>query len=152
MSIMDGFDTLEDPRVDRCKRHHLLDIIAIAIAICAVICGADSYIHRGLVTVSICAVICGADPWVYIELFGKSKEESFRTFLELPHGIPSHDNFGDVFSWLDPEQFQRCFIAGTRGLDPGGVRPGPRENGGQRREDATLVPRTCHRFLNRSAI
>ena len=130
VSIMDGFDTLEDPRVDRCKRHHLLDIIAIA----------------------ICAVICGADSWVYIELFGKSKEESFRTFLELPHGIPSHDNFGDVFSWLDPERFQRCFIAGTRGLDPCGVRPGPRESGGQRREDATIVPRTCHRFLNRSAI
>ena len=31
VSIMDGFDTLEDPRVDRCKRHHLLDIIAIAL-------------------------------------------------------------------------------------------------------------------------
>ena len=132
VSIMDGFDTLEDPRVDRCKRHHLLDIIAIALQ------SAPSS--------------AGPTPWVYIELFGKSKEESFRTFLELPHGIPSHDNFGDVFSWLDPEQFQRCFIAGTRGLDPCGVRPGPRESCGQRREDATLVPRTCHRFLNRSAI
>ena len=46
-SIMDYFETLEDPRIDRCKRHQLLDIIAIA----------------------ICAVICGADSWVYIELF-----------------------------------------------------------------------------------
>ena len=99
------------PGFDRCKRHHLLDIIALA----------------------ICAVICGAYSWVYIELFGKSKEESFRTFLELSHGILSHDNFGDVFSWLGREQFQRCFIAGTRGLDPGGVRPGPGESGGQRR-------------------
>ena len=87
------------PGVDRCKRHQLLDIIAIA----------------------ICAGICGADSWVCIELFGKSKKESYRTSLELPHGIPSHDNFGDVFSWLDPEQFQRCFIAGTRGLYPCGV-------------------------------
>ena len=60
--------------IDRCKRHQLLDIIAIA----------------------ICAVICGADSWVYIELFGKSKLEWFQTFLELPHGIPSHDTFGDV--------------------------------------------------------
>ena len=86
-SIMDYFETLEDPRIDRCKRHQLLDIIAIA----------------------ICAVICGADSWVYIELFGKSKLEWFQTFLELPHGIPSHDTFGDVFSRLDPEQFQQCF-------------------------------------------
>ena len=82
-SIMDYFETLEDPRIDRCKRRQLLDIIAIA----------------------ICAVICGADSWVYVELFGKSKEEWFRTFLELPNGVPSHDTFGDVFSRLDPEQF-----------------------------------------------
>ena len=86
-SIMDYFETLEDPRIDRCKRD-----AGIAIAICAVICGADS--------------------WVYI--FGKSKLEWFRTFLELPHGIPSHDTFGDVFSRLDPEQFQQCFMAGPR--------------------------------------
>ena len=33
-----------------------------------------------------------------------------RLFLELAHGIPSHDTFGDVFSRLDPEQFQRCFM------------------------------------------
>ena len=93
-SIMDYFETLEDPRIDRCKRHQLLDIIAIA----------------------ICAVICGADSWVYIELFGKSKLEWFQTFLELPHGIPSHDTFGDVFSRLDPEQFQQCFMAWTQAV------------------------------------
>ena len=101
-SIMDYFEALEDPRVDRCKRHQLLDIIAIA----------------------ICAVICGADSWVYIELFGKSKEEWFRTFLELPNGVPSHDTFGDVFSRLDPEQFQQCFMAWTQAvsdLAPGEV-------------------------------
>ena len=93
-SIMDYFGTLEDPRIDRCKRHQLLDIIAIA----------------------ICAVICGADSWVYIELFGKSKLEWFQTFLELPHGIPSHDTFGDVCSRLDPEQFQQCFMAWTQAV------------------------------------
>ena len=86
--IMDYFQELADPRIDRCKRHQLLEIIAIA----------------------ICAVICGADSWVHVVLFGKSKEEWFRTFLELPHGIPSHDTFGDVFCRLDPEQFQQCFM------------------------------------------
>ena len=93
-SIMDYFETLEDPRIDRCKRHQLLYIIAIA----------------------ICAVICGADSWVYIELFGKSKLEWFQTFLELPHGVPSHDTFGDVFARLDPEQFQSCFMAWTQAI------------------------------------
>ena len=56
------FASLEDPRIERSKRHKLLDIIAIA----------------------ICATICGADSWVFVELFGRSKEEWFRTFLELP--------------------------------------------------------------------
>jgi len=40
VSVMDCFRSLEDPRIDRGKRHQLLDIVAIAI--CAVICGADS--------------------------------------------------------------------------------------------------------------
>ena len=85
---MEFFGDLEDPRIERCKRHQLLDIITIA----------------------ICAVICGADSWVHVEMFGKSKEEWFRTFLELGNGIPSHDTFGDVFSRLDPDRFQECFM------------------------------------------
>ena len=93
-SIMDSFEALEDPRIDRCKRHQLLDIIVIA----------------------ICATICGADSWVHMEMFGRSKEEWLKTFLELPHGIPSHDTFGDVISRLDPEQFQDCFIAWTQAM------------------------------------
>ena len=100
--IMECFGGLEDPRIDRCKRHRLPDIITIA----------------------ICAVICGADSWVHVEMFGKSKEEWFRTFLDLPHGIPSHDTFGDVFSRLDPDRFQECFMDWSRavaGLLPGEV-------------------------------
>ena len=52
-SVMDYFRELDDPRIERSKRHQLLDIVAIA----------------------ICAVICGADSWVYVEMFGRSKEE-----------------------------------------------------------------------------
>ena len=81
------FHDLDDPRVDRTKRHDLTDMIFLA----------------------ICAVICGADGWVQVELFGKSKLKWFRTFLDLEHGIPSHDTFGRVFARLDPEQFERCF-------------------------------------------
>ena len=39
-----------------------------------------------------------------------SKEAWFRVFLDLPNGIPSHDTFGDVFSSLDPDRFQECFM------------------------------------------
>ena len=91
VSVLDHFADLDDPRVERTQRHKLVDIIAIA----------------------ICAIICGADSWVHVELFGRSKLEWFQTFLELPGGIPSHDTFREVFARLDPEQFQSCFMAWT---------------------------------------
>jgi len=89
VSISDHFAGLEDPRIDRTKLHKLFDIIVVA----------------------ICAVICGADAWVEIEEFGNAKLAWFRTFLELPNGIPSHDTFGRLFALLDPDQFRRGFVS-----------------------------------------
>ena len=93
-TVLDHFAQLDDPRVERTRRHKLVDILAIA----------------------ICATICGADSWVHIELFGKSKLTWFQTFLELPHGIPSHDTFGAVFARLDPVQLQNCFVSWTQAI------------------------------------
>lgn len=92
--ITEYFSELEDPRWHN-RRHKLLDIVVIA----------------------ICAVICGADSWEDIELFGKAKEKWLREFLELPHGIPSHDTFRRVFAVLDPEQFRTCFMKWIQAVD-----------------------------------
>ena len=86
-AIEEQFSKVTDPRKDRTKDHKLIDIIAIA----------------------ICAVICGAEGWVDIELYGKSKLHWLSTFLELPNGIPSHDTFGRVFSLINAQQFQLAF-------------------------------------------
>jgi predicted transposase YbfD/YdcC len=64
-----------------------------------------------MLAIAICAVICGADGWVDVALFGKSKRKWFRTFLDLPGGMPSHDTFGRVFARLAPESLERCFVA-----------------------------------------
>ena len=48
--------------------------------------------------------------------FGRSRLEWFKSFLALPHGIPSHDIFGVVFALLNPEEFVRCFRLWAEGL------------------------------------
>ncbi len=88
------FADLPDPRVPRTRHHALADILVIA----------------------ICAAICGADDWVAIARFGRAKAAWFRTFLTLPHGIPSHDTFGRVFAALDPDAFKTAFVAWARTL------------------------------------
>ena len=93
-TILDHFADLDDPRVERTRHHKLVDILAIA----------------------ICATICGADSWVHVELFGKSKLAWFQSFLELPYGIPSHDTFGNVFARLDPAQLPNCFVSWTQAI------------------------------------
>ncbi len=57
--LMSVFSELEDPRIDRIKRHSLTDIIAIA----------------------ICAVARGADSWLDVEVFGKSRKEWLSGFF-----------------------------------------------------------------------
>lgn len=81
------FAQLTNPRVERTREHKLLDIVILA----------------------ICAVICGADGWTEVEEFGRAKAAWFRTFLELPNGIPSHDTFGRVFARLNPTSLKRAF-------------------------------------------
>jgi hypothetical protein len=53
-------------------------------------------IHRlsDLMAIAILAVICGADGWVQVALFGESKIKWLSTFLELPGGIPATTRSG----------------------------------------------------------
>jgi predicted transposase YbfD/YdcC len=87
---------------------------------------AHNVIHKlhDMLVIAICAVICGVNGWAEVEVFAEAKATWFKTFLDLPGGIPSHDTFGRVFSRLNPEAFERCFVAWTTSLSQaaGGVK------------------------------
>jgi len=91
-TLLEHFAILPDPRIKRHRRHHLSDILVIA----------------------VCAVLCGAESFPAIEDFGQARYEWLQQFLELPGGIPSHDTFNRVFRLLDPVQFQACFLSWMR--------------------------------------
>lgn len=94
ISLLISFQDLPDPRVEGRCDHKLIDIIVI----------------------TVCAVIAGAESWVDVESFGKAKQEWLQTFLDLPHGIPSHDTFGRFFAALDAEAFQTAFMRWVEGV------------------------------------
>jgi len=86
--IPQPFCDMPDPRRNN-RRHYLIDIITIALF----------------------AIICGAEDWEAVALYGRCKVDWLKTFLKLPHGVPSHDTFNDVFNRLDPDAFESRFQA-----------------------------------------
>jgi len=92
-ALLRFFRSIQDPRAHN-TRHLLSDILAI----------------------SILAVLCGAEGWIAVETWAWANIEWLKTFLELPHGIPSHDTFDRVFAMLDPMAFEKCFMTWTAAL------------------------------------
>ena len=92
--LLKNFAHVKDPRMEGKKLHPLSSIIATAIL----------------------AVLCGADTWNEIEDFGHIRKKWLSTFLDLPHGIPSHDTFNRVFAALDPDAFALGFTKWTASI------------------------------------
>lgn len=93
-TLIELLDGIYDYRTGNSIRHNLKDVLLIGL---------------------LC-IICNGDTYTDMELFGETHEDVLRTFLELPHGIPSHDTFGDIFSRLDPNQVSKCFGQWTDAL------------------------------------
>lgn len=94
LSVVRHFAALADPRMERTRRHHLGDIIVIA----------------------ICGFACGCKSWEQVAIYGRKNADWFKTFLVLPNGIPSKDTFRRVFTRIKPHAFERCFRSWTEAL------------------------------------
>jgi predicted transposase YbfD/YdcC len=81
------FANLPEPRIDRTKRHKLMDVVFIA----------------------VCALFSGANDFVGMEKFGKAKIDWLKKYAVLANGIPSHDTFGRVIRAIEPQKFVECF-------------------------------------------
>jgi predicted transposase YbfD/YdcC len=81
------FSDCPDPRVNRTRKHALVDIVVIAIL----------------------AVIAGARGWEDIVLYAQAKHSWLQTFLDLSEGIPCADTFRRLFARLDPDAFEHRF-------------------------------------------
>lgn len=92
--FVESFSELEDPRVERCKKHLLLDIIGLALL----------------------AVLAGAQGWTEIADFCEHHIDWLKCYFQLPNGIPSHDTFSRVFSILDVQRFQSSFLKWVRSI------------------------------------
>ncbi|MBU1612385.1 MAG: ISAs1 family transposase [Proteobacteria bacterium] len=85
-SLITHLSIIKDPRIDRTKKHNLIDILVMA----------------------ICAVIANCEGWEEVEWFAEARQDWFKTFLELPNDIPSHDTFARVFARIDPAHLQQA--------------------------------------------
>ena len=93
-SLIEHFSKLEDPRVDRNKKHELIDVIVLC----------------------VCAVVSGAEGWSDIEEFGRTKLEWLRRYVPLANGIPVDDTIARIISALSVSGFQECFMTQVSGF------------------------------------
>lgn len=93
-TIKNLFSNIPDPRIERTKKHPLESILYIV----------------------LCGTMAGVDSWIGYQDYAEEHEEILGQFIDLPHGIPSHDTISRVISLLDVESFERSFEIFTNNL------------------------------------
>jgi predicted transposase YbfD/YdcC len=88
-TFQDHFQDLNDPRVERTRKHPLINIVFIA----------------------VCGVLSGANSFAGIQEFGCDRRQWFARYLDLTNGIPSDDTFARVLARLDPAAFEKCLLS-----------------------------------------
>lgn len=87
LHIKNLFSEIEDPRIERTKKHPLESILYIV----------------------LCGTISGVDSWIGYQDYAEEHFEILSKFIDLPHGVPSHDTISRVIEALDVIEFEECF-------------------------------------------
>jgi predicted transposase YbfD/YdcC len=106
MDIRANLAIIPDPRMERCKKHQLVDILLLCIV----------------------AMVCGVETVEDIHFFGITHMHWLRQYLALPHGIPSADTILRVLARIDHKKFEECFLNWTRGYFRQRAQPGSNIN------------------------
>jgi len=86
-TFLTHFDSVSDPRIERCKKHNLMDILLL----------------------SISAVMSGSEGWEDIENFGHIKLDWLRKYGSFEAGIPRHDTIDSVICRLKSDEIEQAF-------------------------------------------
>ena len=88
-SFQQHFHELTDPRVERTRKHPLINIVFIA----------------------VCGVLSGANSIAAIHEFALDRRSWYARYLDLTNGIPSEDTIGRVLARLDPGAFEKGLLS-----------------------------------------
>jgi predicted transposase YbfD/YdcC len=91
-SFEQHFQDLQDPRVERTRKHPLINIVFM----------------------TVCGVLSGANSIAGIHEFAIDRRSWLARYLDLSSGIPSEDTFGRVLARLDPAAFEKCLLGWIR--------------------------------------
>jgi predicted transposase YbfD/YdcC len=86
-TFLTHFESISDPRIERCKKHNLMDILLL----------------------SISAVMSGSEGWEDIENFGHVKLDWLRKYGSFEAGIPRHDTIARVICRLKSDEIEKAF-------------------------------------------
>ena len=92
--LVGNLGTLSDKRQQSKVWHKLGDVVAIVFF----------------------ALLSDVDEWIEMEYFAIDQRETLQKYLELPHGIPSHDTLERVIAIIDPDELQGLLVNTMRNI------------------------------------
>ena len=87
MTLQESFENIKDERIERCKKHNLVDILMLVFV----------------------GVLCGYKSIEQIQFYATVSEQTLKKYLKLENGIPSSDTILRVLARIDAKQLEKVF-------------------------------------------